>query len=90
MRVFATAQHQPGFLGIENVDRADGFGISVSYWTDLDAIAKWRVQALHHGARNRGRKEWYSHYEIRIARIERVYGWDRADGPGDPMLSGGS
>jgi hypothetical protein len=39
----------------------------------------------HTAARNRGRSQWYTHYELRIAQVERAYGWDRADGtrPGD-------
>jgi hypothetical protein len=27
------------------------------------------------------RTQWYSHYELRIAKVERAYGWDRGDGP---------
>ncbi len=36
-RMFALAQEQPGYLGYESA-RADGFGITVSYWATEDAI----------------------------------------------------
>ena len=37
-------------------------------------------------ARDTGRARWYSHYELRVAKVERAYGWDAAqDAPGDPQ-----
>jgi heme-degrading monooxygenase HmoA len=41
----ALASAQPGYLGIESVRDAQGFGITVSYWSSLEAIAAWRAQA---------------------------------------------
>jgi heme-degrading monooxygenase HmoA len=38
-RMAETAAKQPGFLGIESVRSADGFGITVSYWSSQEAIA---------------------------------------------------
>lgn len=29
--------------------------------------------AKHADARMRGRKEWYSHFEVRVAKVERAY-----------------
>lgn len=36
-RILKIAQQQPGFLGYESA--RSGLGISVSYWSSLDAIA---------------------------------------------------
>ena len=44
-RMVFLAQRQPGFLGLESVRGDDGIGITVSYWVDRAAIAKWRSQA---------------------------------------------
>lgn len=71
------AREQPGFLGVESVRGDDGFGITVSYWESEDAILAWRRHAEHTAARERGRALWYDHFELRIARVERAYGWDR-------------
>lgn len=68
------AREQPGFLGIESVSGADGFGITVSYWESEDAIAAWRLNAEHRMAQERGKKGWYADYQLRVAKVERAYG----------------
>jgi heme-degrading monooxygenase HmoA len=73
-RMVELATGQPGFLGVESVRATDGFGITVSYWTSLQAIANWRSQAEHRIAQETGKTLWYQHYELRIARVERAYG----------------
>lgn len=78
------AAQQPGYLGVESVRGTDGLGITVSYWRTLEAIAAWRRQLEHAQTRERGRAGWYTHYELRIARVERAYGWDHGDGTADP------
>lgn len=65
---------QPGFLGVESTRDASGFGITVAYFSDETAIAHWRRDPEHAAARERGRIEWYDHYELRIAKVERAYG----------------
>ncbi len=73
-RMVELAAGQPGYLGVESARGADGFGITVSYWTSLDAIAAWRQQAEHRVAQETGKSLWYEHYELRIACVERAYG----------------
>lgn len=72
-RMVELARGMPGFLGIESVRGADGFGITVSYWRDEASIAAWRQHGEHAIAQERGRREWYVHYDIRIARVEKAY-----------------
>lgn len=72
-RMDALAAQQPGYLGIESTRDADGFGITVSYWESEAAIAGWRRQAEHVAARELGRSQWYQHYELRVAKVERAY-----------------
>lgn len=71
-RMVALAAAQPGFLGAESARGADGFGITVSYWTSEDAIAAWKADAEHRIAQEAGKASWYEHYEIRIAKVERA------------------
>jgi heme-degrading monooxygenase HmoA len=72
-RMVELAAEQPGYLGIESVRGADGLGITVSYWRDLDSIAKWKHNAEHLGAQKAGRETWYADFTVRIARVEREY-----------------
>jgi heme-degrading monooxygenase HmoA len=78
-RMVEMAAQQPGYLGVESTRDADGLGITVSYWRSLDDIAAWRLHVEHAHTRDQGRARWYTHYELRIARVERAYGWDHAD-----------
>lgn len=73
-RMIELASQQPGFLGVESGRGADGFGITVSYWASLEAIAAWKAHAEHKLAQEKGHRVWYEHYEIRIAKVERTYG----------------
>ena len=57
----------PGYLGIESARGADGFGITVSYWSSEEAIATWKAQIDHRAAQAQGQARWYAHYELRIA-----------------------
>ena len=72
-RMVALAQQQPGFLGLESVRGDDGIGITVSYWTDRDAIAGWRQNDDHLTAQALGRQEFYDWYRVRIAKVEREH-----------------
>jgi len=73
-RMIELATGEPGFLGVDSV-RSDGVGITVSYWTSEEAILAWREQAEHAVVRDAGRARWYETYELRVARVERAYGW---------------
>ena len=73
-RLFARVQQQPGFLGAESTRGADGFGITVAYFDTEASIRAWRDHDEHVAARARGRADWYEHFELRIARVERAYG----------------
>jgi len=67
------ARRQPGFLGIESAREANGFGITVSYWENEEAIATWKAQADHLIAQAKGKRDWYHYYNVRVARVEREY-----------------
>ncbi|MCB1028953.1 MAG: antibiotic biosynthesis monooxygenase [Microthrixaceae bacterium] len=76
--MFELAADQPGFIGADSVRGADGAGITVSYWTDEEAIAAWHAQADHLVAQAAGYDRFYESFSIRVARVERQYGFDRA------------
>jgi len=76
-RMMELASEQPGYLGVDSVRDATGVGITVSYWSSETAIAAWRRNAEHTLAREQGRKNWYGAYELRVAKVERAYGFRR-------------
>ncbi len=65
------AKTQPGFLGVESAKEV--IGITVSYWKNLESIAKWREHTEHMLAQTKGKNEWYQKYSVRICKVEREY-----------------
>jgi len=68
------ARQQDGFLGVESA--RNEIGITISYWRDLESIRNWRDNTEHAFAREKGRKEWYQSFKVRIAKVERDYGFE--------------
>ncbi|MQR01662.1 antibiotic biosynthesis monooxygenase family protein [Glaciimonas soli] len=77
-RMVELAATMPGYLGVESVRDEKGFGITVSYWENREAISHWRVNAEHRVAQESGKRDWYEHYEIRVALVERAWSNTRA------------
>lgn len=71
-KMVALASQQSGFLGIESA--REELGITVSYWSDLDSIKRWKSNLEHKEAQRLGREKWYSAFKVRIAKVERDYG----------------
>ena len=71
-RMVELATEQPGFLGVESA--REDLGITVSYWSDLESIKRWKTHAEHRVAQKMGMQKWYSSYKTRIALVERDYG----------------
>lgn len=76
-RMVELARQQPGFLGIESVRGESGFGITVGYFESEAAIASWKAQLEHREAQRLGRAVWYEQFEVRVAKVERAYGFTR-------------
>jgi heme-degrading monooxygenase HmoA len=79
-RLAKIAEGYEGYLGIEPARSADGSGIAAIYWKDLKSIAAFGRDPEHLVAKKKGRESWYSHYMIRICKVERDYGrpdWSR-------------
>ncbi len=72
-RMLELAVTQPGFLGVDSArDTLSGVSITVSYWKDEASIAGWRTHVEHRIAQAKGRAQWYSAFELRVARVERT------------------
>ncbi|MBL0331078.1 MAG: antibiotic biosynthesis monooxygenase [Bacteroidetes bacterium] len=74
-RMLELAKEQEGYLGIESA--REEIGITVSYWSSLEAIRNWKRNAEHLMAQEKGRKEWYQNYKTRICLVERDYEFNK-------------
>ena len=64
------ASKQPGFLGFETARQE--IGISISYWSTLEAIKAWKENVTHRQVQSRA-NEWYETFRVRVCRVEREY-----------------
>ncbi len=71
-QMLALASIQRGFLGFETARQT--LGISVSYWSSLEAIADWKKNYEHKQTQARAR-DWYQAFRVRVCRVEREYGF---------------
>lgn len=81
-RMVELAATMPGFLGVESA--REEVGITVSYWKDVESIRHWKYQMEHMVARDKGREQWYAAYRLRVAKVERAYGFEQAPRPDLP------
>jgi heme-degrading monooxygenase HmoA len=65
------AAEQEGYLGVESARNETG--ITVSYWTSVEAIKNWKAVSRHQLAQKYGREKWYESYKVRICLVERDY-----------------
>lgn len=65
------AKNQEGFIGIDSA--RNDVGITVSYWSSLEAIHSWKQNTDHLFAQKQGKEIWYSYYDVKICRVEREY-----------------
>ena len=73
-----------GFISIERFKSLSQEGkiLSLSFWRDEEAIARWRQQEQHQVAQRAGRDRIFRDYRIRVATVLRDYGmYERAQAP---------
>ncbi|MGI9552479.1 MAG: antibiotic biosynthesis monooxygenase family protein [Aurantibacter sp.] len=65
------AKQQTGYIDFESA-RGE-VNVTISYWESLQAIANWKANTDHLFAQQKGIKEWYKWYKVRICLVEREY-----------------
>ena len=73
--ILELARQHPGFLGIEAAG-GDDLSIAVSYWDSDETIRAFKELAEHLIIQKRGRETYYKSYKVRVARVERDYGFN--------------
>ena len=71
----------PGFISIERFQSLvdERKLLSLSFWENEAAIARWRNLEQHRAAQQAGRDKLFEKYRIRVAAVERDYGLDERD-----------
>jgi len=75
-----------GFISVERFQSLTSPDklLSLSFWRDEAAVARWRTLTEHRKAQVAGRDHVFSGYRLRIAGVLRDYGMDRReDAPSD-------
>lgn len=75
-----------GFISVERYESLTEPGklVSLSFWRDEDAVARWRNEIHHRRSQAAGRGGIFRDYRLRIAAVLRDYGLnDRAQAPAD-------
>ena len=75
-RMVELAEKQEGYIGIESYRNDDGYGVTISYWKNLENISNWKRNMEHRSAQKEGKGNWYAEYKVRIAKVERDYGFE--------------
>ena len=75
-----------GFLSVERFQSLTDPDkiLSLSFFEDEAAVARWRTLTAHRGAQTAGRSGIFADYRLRVAEVLRDYGlFDRAEAPAD-------
>lgn len=82
-----------GFISIERFESLSQPGklLSLSFWRDEEAVARWRKLEAHRRVQSQGRDSVFSDYRLRVAQVMRDYGLhDRAQAPDDSRHAHGA
>lgn len=76
-----TLEQMDGFISVERFASVAEPGklLSLSFWRDEAAVARWRVLAEHRRAQTNGRSGVFADYRLRVAKVSRDYGLSRRD-----------
>ena len=75
-----------GFVSIERFESLSEPGklLSLSFWRDEAAVARWRQAEAHRATQQAGRARIFADYRLRVAAVVRDYGMhDREQAPAD-------
>lgn len=76
-RMVELARRQPGFVAVESARGTDGYGITVSYWTDRAAIQAWKDEAEHRVAQRLGFERFYESFHLVVAELVEERSFER-------------
>ena len=81
-----------GFISVERFESLTEKGkiLSLSFWRDEAAVARWRNLEQHRAAQAKGRAGIFANYRLRVASVLRDYGMEsREEAPKDSRATHG-
>jgi heme-degrading monooxygenase HmoA len=72
-RMLALASAMPGFISYKDFAAEDGESVTIVEFASEAQQLAWRNQAEHRDAQERGRREFFSEYQIQVGRVDRSY-----------------
>ena len=71
MRLKPEVEAIDGFLSVERFASRGrpGWILSLQFWRDDAAITRWRTHELHHRLQERGRRELFQDYRLRVVEL---------------------
>ncbi|MDO6586037.1 antibiotic biosynthesis monooxygenase [Salipiger sp. 1_MG-2023] len=81
-----------GFISVERFESLTTPGklLSISFFEDEAAVARWRRLAAHRGAQKAGRDGIFADYRLRVCHVLRDYGMtERDEAPQDSLACHG-
>jgi heme-degrading monooxygenase HmoA len=74
---FRLVQSQPGFLGADSYWNDEGKQVTiVKFLSERDMLA-WKEHPFHQKAQALGKSKWYTHYNVKVCRVEREYEFNK-------------
>lgn len=72
----AQLETMDGFVSVERFESLSTPGklLSLSFWRDEAAVARWRALPSHRQAQGAGRAGVFADYRLRVAAVQRDYG----------------
>lgn len=70
-----------GFISVERFESLTQPGkiLSLSFWRDEEAVARWRELEAHRKTQALGRNAYFADYRLRVAGVIRDYGKDERE-----------
>lgn len=90
--LYSQLQQIDGFISIERFQSLSDPAklLSLSFFRDEEAVARWRQLDVHRSAQTSGRTELFAGYRLRIAHVLRDYGMhEREQVPTDSRVRHG-
>jgi len=72
-RMYALATAMPGFVSYNDYSAADGESLTLVEFASERELLAWRDNAEHREAQERGRREFFTEYQVQVCRVDRAY-----------------
>ncbi|MCB9226944.1 MAG: antibiotic biosynthesis monooxygenase [Chitinophagales bacterium] len=69
----AIANNMSGFIKQESVRQENGFGISISYWENMESAKEFKQIPLHIEAQQKGKTHYYEWYDVKVCAVNKHY-----------------